>query len=480
MSLDGSYGQHEQQDADASQPLLSPAKSLVRRGSMFLTHGQSTEVLTSVDAEYTRGKFEFPTSRQLVGLHVALSLGYCAYMMTSWLDLSMRHKILFPVCTEYWGSGIALDWGAEHWMAGACVGSIAVFWLFPIFCCMILLLFFYRDLLQTRIYYTMLAHQVHLDFTNVSFLDAISVRIMLTWCVLCFLMYPFAGVTSARGIMQTLPFWIPVVSFGAMLYNQWDLEQRLVSVAKLVEKDVEWAGNHVKKSFFLRDYIAERAFHKVRKEFDKLRPAPQLTSGEYIKAIAEAAEMDHHHHLHDENEHDAKLKKQSHISVFWAVSPWYWMRQLLYSPYLVDQRAKNFHFWFSVYFVFTSALMLFLILLATLTIVTHLHMQGIVDAPPWMRFEGIAIQAVHPVSDRVEQTVQQQYSAGLVQTAARALRGSGALQWFEAGTSALQEENAALKAQNAALLEQSQAKIAEVAALMAEVAALKAGVSSAK
>jgi hypothetical protein len=421
--------------------------------------------LTSDEAECARGKFEFPTSQQLCFLQIALSFGYVAYMLTSWLDTSMRQRIIFPVCREYWGSHLMADW-----LIPGCIGSILMFWLFPIFCSMILLLYLYRDLLQTRIYYIMLAHQVHLDFTNVGFFNALSVRIMLIWCLLCLLMYPLAGVVTFYGFLQTLPFWIPVISFGTMLYSQWDIEKRLVSVAKLVEVDIEWAGNHVKNSFFLRDYIAERAFHKVRKEFDNQKPAPQLESGEYIQAICAAAEVDHRKHLHDEVEHDRTLKKRAHITIFYAVSPWYWMRQFLYCNYLVDHRAKNFHFWFSVYFAFTCFLTLFLTILTVATVITHFETQGLIEAPNWMTLHNLAIVPFNP--NCMENT-------GFIETATGALRGASNafLQGFQVQR-ALGEENAALLAQNAALQQQSEAQMAQVAALLAEIATLKTGPSA--
>merc|ERR1719428_1343609 len=113
---------------------------------------------------------------------------------------------------------------------------------------------------------------------------------MLGWCVLCFAMYPLTGTTGFFGILQTLPFWFPILSRFLLLYFQWDLEKRLVSVAKLVENDVEWAGNHVKHSFFLRDYIAEKALHNVRQVLDQQNPAPELSTGQYILRIASEAE----------------------------------------------------------------------------------------------------------------------------------------------------------------------------------------------
>merc|ERR1719217_860776 len=142
---------------------------------------------------------------------------------------------------------------------------------------------------------------------------------MVVWLVLCLAMYPLAGVTSWRAIALTLQFWLPVISFGALLYTQWDIEKRLVSVAKLVENDVEWAGNHVKASFFLRDYLAERAFQKVQKHLGKQKPAPVLSTGEYIFQIAYKAEELHEKHLQDESSHEKELQSKASTTIFHAI-----------------------------------------------------------------------------------------------------------------------------------------------------------------
>merc|ERR1719482_2289953 len=90
-------------------------------------------------------------------------------------------------------------------MSMGCVGSIMIYWTFPLFCCQVLLLYFYRDLLQTRMYYMMFAHQVHLDFMNIPFFSALSVRMMLGWMLLSFAMYPLAGVVTFRGLARSSP-----------------------------------------------------------------------------------------------------------------------------------------------------------------------------------------------------------------------------------------------------------------------------------
>jgi len=309
-------------------------------------------------------------------------------------------------------------------------------------------------------YYMMFAHQVHLDFMNIPFFSALSVRMMLGWMLLSFAMYPMAGVVTFRGVLQTLPYWIPVGSFFGMLYSQWDLETRLVSVSKLVENDVVWAGKHVTNSFFLRDYVAEEAFHKVREQLDKQKPAPELSTGEYILQIALMAEKLHEDNLHDEDAHQEELKQKASITIFHAVSPWYWGHQFLYSPYLVDVRAQNFHVWFRIYFVFTLVLMVILAFLAISTICTLLGMQlGFNCGFNWIDWLAISSNEANGYGHQASPLKPPSFLG--ISEWLHTVRGKGFLQPFNAEMQALQTENGALQRENAALL--------------AEIAALKAG-----
>jgi len=229
----------------------------------------------------------------------------------------------------------------------------------------------------------MFSHQVHLDITNMNFFRSWAIRIMFVWAVLCLTMYPLTGKMGLGDFVKTLPYWIPAVSFISMLYTQWDIEMRLLSVAKLVEKDTEWAGDHVKNSFFLRDYIAEEAAHKIRKRHDGQQPAPKLKTAEYIFEITALAEEMSQAHSHDEEVWRKNLKKSASRTIWGALSPSYWATQILYYPYLVDKQAHTFHRWFLGYRIFSGVLLLILMFLTISTIMTLMNMQGFIKDLPF-------------------------------------------------------------------------------------------------
>lgn len=351
-------------------------------------HARTAGILTSENtADDARHHFEYPSAGYLVGLQIGMSLGYCAYMLTSWLYCAIQHQVLFPKCSILWG-------GIGSWTAWGCIAASLIFWTFPLFCCIVFLLYMYRDLLHTRLYYEMFAHRVHLDFMNIGFFQAPMVICMLVWMVLCLAFYPMTSALSVRGFLVTLPFWIPVISFGAMLYTQWDLETRLLSVAKFVEGDVEWANDHMHASFFLRDYVAEAALHNVIKKLEKQKPPPKLTMGQYIMMIAEEADQ-----MAAAGESpDEKLASKMLISSW---SPRYWVKLIVYSEYLEDAEAKKFIWWFYFYKAFTVLMITVLLFLCFLTVVSYLHQQGVIPSSTlteWVNLDYLAIVSYNPGS----------------------------------------------------------------------------------
>jgi hypothetical protein len=227
---------------------------------------------------------------------------------------------------------------------------------------------------------------------NIGFFSAPVVVVMLVWMGLCFLMYPMTWAVTLPKILITAPFWIPVLSFGAMLYQQWDLETRLLSVCKFVENDVEWANSHMLESFFLRDYVAEQALKNIIKTLDKQNPKPQLTMGQYIMLICEEAER-----MHFAGEEPDEALASKTLVASWSSR--YWVKLILYSEYLADEEGKKFTWWFGIYKVFTTVMILFFLTLAFVTVVAHLHQQAVLPSSPlteWVHLDYLDIFPYNP------------------------------------------------------------------------------------
>eukprot|EP00746_Dinoflagellata_sp_MGD_P002378 gnl/MRDRNA2_/MRDRNA2_104623_c0_seq1.p1 gnl/MRDRNA2_/MRDRNA2_104623_c0~~gnl/MRDRNA2_/MRDRNA2_104623_c0_seq1.p1 ORF type:complete len:468 (-),score=69.75 gnl/MRDRNA2_/MRDRNA2_104623_c0_seq1:3-1406(-) len=342
-------------------------------------------------AEQMRHHFDYPEIHSLVFIQIGMSLGYCAYTTTSWLYVGSVRNVLFPDCGAVWSDPL-LRW--------TCETTVLAFWTFPLFCCFFLICFFYRDLLCTRLYYEMLAHNVFLDFENVEFMDSSAVRLLMVWMIVALCMYPMSGAMFSLSetvyvFRITVAYWLPVFSFLGLLYTSWDLESRLLSLSKYVEREFDQAKDHMGNSVFMRDHLCEFAFHDVQTHSQQAQKVH--TTGSYIRAIVKRAQS-----LLDEvHEDDLKKRKAGrsilHSRFLVVFSSTYWVSSMLYCPQLDDYRAQRFRKWFRVYKGFTYFLLLFIAYLTLATIVSHLHLQHLIETSwltEWFNVEHFLIVPV--------------------------------------------------------------------------------------
>jgi len=367
---------------DLEQPHTTRSSEAGKSGTSFSV--TSLVVTNEEEAEKLRHHFDYPEIHALTFLQIGMSLGYCAYTATAWLYIgSVRHEV-FPHCDEVWTEP-GLRWGCE--------ATVLAFWTFPLFCCFFLLCFFFRDLLCTRLYYEMLIHNVFLDYENVEFWQSSAVRVMVAYLFLALLMYPFShAMYSLRKIELTFAYWLPVLSFLGLLYTSWDLETRLLSLAKYVEREFGEAKAHIAKSVFIRDYLCEVAFEDVQKH--ALDAGKIHTTGSYIRAIVKRAQG-----LIDANA-PPPLKARSifHSRFLVVFSNAYWVPRLLYCPSLDDYRARRFRKWFRLYKAYTYFLLVFLAYLIFSTVVSHLWHQRYIGSSWFTRWFSIEPFLIVPVS----------------------------------------------------------------------------------
>lgn len=370
-----------------------------------MTDGSSTDrtaggltslVVTDEEAaEQNRHHYEYPEIHALCAMQFGMSLGYIAYTMTAWLYLGTIKEELFPDCDHVWSEPF-LRWGCET--------TVLAFWMFPLFCCFFLLCFFYRDLLCTRLYYEMLAHNVFLDFENVDFTQSSAVRLMLVWMFVALLMYPMSGVVfSWRKLKLTITYWLPLLSFVGLLYASWDLETRLLSLAKYVEREFESAKDHMSNSVFMQDHLCEVAFDDVQQHAHRVRKIH--TTGSYIRAIVKRAQG-LVEEVADQELRDARKARSIMHSRFLVVfSSTFWVSRLLYCPSLDDYRAQRFRKWFRWYKLYTFSLLPFLAYLMFATVITHFHHQHIIPTSwltKWFNVENFLIVPVGPEPELLE------------------------------------------------------------------------------
>jgi len=320
-------------------------------------------------AEANRHHFDYPEIHELVFMQIGMSLGYCAYTTTAWLYIGIVRHEVFPDCHSVWSDPL-LMW--------TCETTVLAFWTFPLFCCFFLLCFYYRDLLCTRLYYEMLAHNVFLDFENVDFTKSSAVRLMLVWMLVALMMYPMSGQMlslskTTFAFKITIPYWLPLFSFLGLLYASWDLESRLLSLSKYVEREFDQAKDHMGNSVFMRDHLCEYAFKDVQSNAHKVNKVH--STGSYIRAIVKRAQSILDEVKEEELQNRKKGRSILHSRFLVVFSESYWVSNLLYCRALEDYRAKRFRKWFKWYKLYTYVLLVFLTYLMLATVVSHLHHQ---------------------------------------------------------------------------------------------------------
>jgi len=395
-------------DVEASRAPLLP-KTKTRH---FGTQGQAPDsvVTDEADAEDIRSHFDYPSELELIITQMAMSLGYTAYAMTAWLYCGAVRQLLFRDCTKVWPGG-----GLNHVGEFGCEVASFAFWTLPLYICIILHLWYYRDLLCTRLYYEMLAHNVFLDFENVPFFAAFAIRVMCVWILIAFFLYPLggSGLMSVHGLKITAPFWVPLASFvGGVLYASWDLETRLLSLSKYVEREFDDAKIHIDTSLFMPDYVARQGFIAARtskvKEISRskastesgesspVRLAAAHTTGLYIRAIATKAM-----HLEAKGkllapEHDeAGTGQDSLLSTFRSD---YWVVAFLFCPHLEDERAVRFRRVLQIYKAYAFLMVGFLIYLFLCSGVSHLQRQGRIEESTFTNFFHVERFLIMPVA----------------------------------------------------------------------------------
>jgi len=316
-------------------------------------------------------RVQYPGAISVALMHVALLCGYIVYMLTAWLFCGAVRDRLFIKCVIIWPDTYVMQY--------ICLICALLFWTFPLYCCFLLTAFYYRDLLRTELYFRLLTHNVFVAYEKIDFFRSYGVRSMLCYCLLA-CSYYLAGVIKMKDrASSTVPYWIPIVSFFSLLYFNWDIDGRLVSLCQFVEQGFDEAVTHIHESVFMRDYVVRQACVEVN---EHLKEDRFHTTGEYIKGMVQKAEvLDFTGVLETEGVYERGIE-----TMFTAMrqsllpgGSGYWISDFLEYPEFDDPLSSRFRSVFRIYRYFTATLLCGLMYLYVATVVTHLHHQGWVE-----------------------------------------------------------------------------------------------------
>lgn len=314
--------------------------------------------VTDAEVDDLRKHFNAPSPFMLILMNMGMALGYSAYVLTSWLYTVAVFRRMFPLCAF-----ISIHSEAYTWYTPLCKIACLGFWLLPLFCIFVICGIYYRNCLQTQLYYEMAAQRILLDYSPIPFFRAISIWILIAMIFLSTTMYFYYEWSMDSVIYRvkfTVPYWIPLLSFFGQMYAQWDLEAQLVSVSKVVEKDLAWAQQEFLKMYLVRDYVVQKAWTTLKAERKKQNKKEKMNHAAWIKALVEeCAELER-----------AGISKPRTPLLLDVLSPRYWVTDFLLHDKLHDERSQAFHRCLWLYRTFVIIMLLFVTYLAMCTFFT--------------------------------------------------------------------------------------------------------------
>jgi len=281
-----------------------------------------------------------PKIRESFAFSLVFTLGYTIYLMTAWWKCTSDGEEIFPKCKQ-----------TSKLMRTACEGSCYLFWTAPIYYCMLVVGYFYQDLLCIELFYAMLGHNVLIDYDQASFFKSYPVLLLFLWQLGGLGIYIFNWEHFFTCFMRTLPYWFPILSASSMLCCTWDVEYRLITLSNYVKHNFEDALHHLGSCVFLRDYVVKAGLRSLQRGKGFRTKAGV---GMSIKDIVEEVEM---------LEKQGKLKDarpdihDNHL----------WMSEIIYVQDHQDKRSVSFRKWFRIYRCYTLFMLSFLLGLAIST-----------------------------------------------------------------------------------------------------------------
>eukprot|EP00747_Dinoflagellata_sp_TGD_P167971 gnl/TRDRNA2_/TRDRNA2_193376_c0_seq1.p1 gnl/TRDRNA2_/TRDRNA2_193376_c0~~gnl/TRDRNA2_/TRDRNA2_193376_c0_seq1.p1 ORF type:complete len:416 (-),score=53.13 gnl/TRDRNA2_/TRDRNA2_193376_c0_seq1:46-1293(-) len=350
-------------------------------------------------------RIEAPKSWLLVLVNVALSFVAILHVIASWLFICYNQDHLLPKCKQIFPpDNSKLELG----MALSCTVSVGIFWTFPILLGLVALFLYSRDVLLMHIYYECLRQKVHIAFETPDFFEAFSVRLLGAWGLLGCSIYYFNGKMGYRGLMFTLPYWIPICAFLALLFNGWDLKVRLVSVGNWVRDRIPWAKSELSKGCLVRDFSAQLAWSQVQADLKNAPAATTYEIGHLINFIVEKcrAMLGHEGNLAYEDIVKQVGGKTVMDKRYFGTVAWHgfdernWAYQMIIHPKIKCERTAQYNRWYSIFRVYRFVMLFFILLFLAMTICSVHVNQGWTPPPGLTRV--YRVLAIEPMSEQAD------------------------------------------------------------------------------
>jgi hypothetical protein len=347
------------------------------------------------------------------GWYLFLSnLAFCAVTLISvsgaYFFVLHSYKDVVPHCYEY-----------QPLHEGLCNVSVFCFWTYPIICPMVIVLLVYKNFLETRLYYECLLNRILLDYEEATF-NHPSVYLILIWGLGAFTMlhYMDSDMPVHKIAFSMLAYFAPIVTFLIVMFSKWHIQAFLIPLPAFVSTDPSLAGDVLRDSS--RNYVFERQMRVAFENVNDQLMAQEAQGNEmawdtksFFGLLREAAHVEinavgqsskHENGLgartlqkilgwvgiKDRPQYSRSFDKVTRpevLTCWFTLRNGSWVNRLLWSPFLLDDRALNFRWWARLYVFFIIISFLIFVCSMSCTIATFLVHQQLADpSSPWVKY----------------------------------------------------------------------------------------------
>mmetsp|Transcript_115000 Transcript_115000/g.264135 ORF Transcript_115000/g.264135 Transcript_115000/m.264135 type:complete len:488 (+) Transcript_115000:117-1580(+) len=297
----------------------------------------------------------------------------------------------------------------EGFRYSLCMSSGFAFWTFPVLAAQIVVLSYFKNLLDSRLFYRCMDHSILIEF------ELFEDHVMNSPLVTFTLVYGAFGLLTVFmhddgffliHILRSLTYLVPIGTFFFLLYMNWTVSGHLVTMPQLYEKKPtgmgnEWLRNYMAGCSFLTEAQLVQGLHRTypavaNQYHDK---GTILSMEQYLGKLLTMALRADPVMPRDYDGYKNLTETRNYID--WAIGKQYFAFVILFTRFVDDDRNFKFKLWAVTYMFWMVLLTMLMALLFVIAAATFLQVNHVPDDQnPWIALFSLI---PHPVQGAEEE-----------------------------------------------------------------------------
>lgn len=360
-----------------------------------------------------------PSPLRLLGLNLGFGFMEIMSVLGAYMFLNTHMQTMFPKCSNYPVIDRMLGTNIGHGVL--CEICSILLWTFPLMCCLLVPWFHYWEFTDSRLYYECLRAKLLVQFNPREFFFSPTALYLFVYLFMGTMVLVFGSPATYREwkmkAVVIFSFMLPIGSFIATVYMNWDIKYFLITLANFVDKNVPWAKSHLGQCYAVSEDDLAEAYHAIKE--DKLDKLENPTSDMVFSALYEeiksrrmkeaeekacqstAAEILSKEDLERMKRGIEEGKKRMIALLLWRKG--FWLTDLLWMPQ--DKRGREFRLFFRLFAVGVALLQLATIYMLVTTVIMYLCQQGWIESSSVRELLWVKDFVVKELADEVKEQV---------------------------------------------------------------------------